>query len=46
MATHDIFRAKDVASRVGIMREGQLVAVHAASELSAHELEKVYLETV
>ncbi len=46
MATHDIFRAKDVASRVGIMREGQLVAVHAASELTANELEKVYLETV
>jgi ABC-2 type transport system ATP-binding protein len=46
MATHDIFRAKDMASRVGIMREGKLVAVHAASELSANELEKIYLETV
>lgn len=46
MATHDIFRAKDVASRVGIMREGQLVAVHAANELTANELEKIYLETV
>jgi ABC-2 type transport system ATP-binding protein len=46
MATHDIFRAKDVADRVGIMREGQLVAVHTANELSANELEKVYLETV
>jgi ABC-2 type transport system ATP-binding protein len=46
MATHDIFRAKDVASRVGIMREGQLVATHAATEFSATELEKIYLETV
>lgn len=46
MATHDIFRAKDIASRVGIMREGQLVAVHNANELTASELEKVYLETV
>jgi ABC-2 type transport system ATP-binding protein len=46
MATHDIFRAKDVASRVGIMREGQLVATHAAAELTANELEKIYLETV
>nr|WP_290937057.1 ATP-binding cassette domain-containing protein [Haliscomenobacter sp.] len=46
MATHDIFRAKDVATRVGIMREGQLVATHAANEFSATELEKIYLETV
>jgi ABC-2 type transport system ATP-binding protein len=46
MATHDIFRAKEVASRVGIMREGELVAVHSAAELTANELERVYLETV
>jgi ABC-2 type transport system ATP-binding protein len=46
MATHDIFRAKDVANRVGIMREGQLVATHAATDFSAAELEGIYLETV
>ena len=46
MATHDIFRAKDVASRVGIMREGQLVAVHQAADLTAVQLENIYLETV
>jgi ABC-2 type transport system ATP-binding protein len=46
MATHDIFRAKDVASRVGIMREGQLVAIHKAADLTAVELENIYLETV
>ncbi len=46
MATHDIFRAKDVANRVGIMREGQLVAIHKAAELTAVELENIYLETV
>ena len=46
MATHDIFRAKDVASRVGIMREGKLVAVHQAKDFSAAELENIYLETV
>jgi ABC-2 type transport system ATP-binding protein len=46
MATHDIFRAKDVATRVGIMREGQLVGIHAATDFSASELEKIYLETV
>lgn len=46
MATHDIFRAKDVAHRVGIMREGQLVAIHKAADLTAVELENIYLETV
>jgi ABC-2 type transport system ATP-binding protein len=46
MATHDIFRAKEVASRVGIMREGNLVAVHQAADFSASELENIYLETV
>jgi len=46
MATHDIFRAKDVATRVGFMREGQLVATHAAADFSAAELEGIYLETV
>jgi ABC-2 type transport system ATP-binding protein len=46
MATHDIFRAKDVASRVGIMRAGNLVAVHQAKDFSAAELENIYLETV
>ncbi len=46
MATHDIFRAREVATRIGIMREGKLVAVHQADELTANELEKVYLETV
>jgi ABC-2 type transport system ATP-binding protein len=46
MATHDIFRAKDLASRVGIMREGQLVATHTAADFSAAELEGIYLETV
>lgn len=46
MATHDIFRAKDMAHRVGIMREGQLVATHAAADFTAAELEGIYLETV
>jgi ABC-2 type transport system ATP-binding protein len=46
MATHDIFRAKDVATRVGIMREGKLIAVYHAADLTALELENIYLETV
>ncbi|WP_255651163.1 ABC transporter ATP-binding protein [Cesiribacter sp. SM1] len=43
MATHDIFRSKEVGTRVGIMREGELVDVLSAAELNANELEKLYL---
>lgn len=46
MATHDIFRAKEVANRIGIMKEGHLVAVIDAAGISANELEALYLQTV
>ena len=46
MATHDIFRAKEVASRVGIMKEGMLQSVIEAAAISANELEALYLKTV
>ncbi|WP_025764639.1 ABC transporter ATP-binding protein [Dyadobacter tibetensis] len=46
MATHDIFRAKEVATRIGIMREGCLQSVVRASDISANELEELYLRTV
>jgi ABC-2 type transport system ATP-binding protein len=46
MATHDIFRAKEVANRIGIMKEGNLVSVIDAKEISTNELEKLYLQTV
>ena len=46
MATHDIFRAKEVASRIGIMKEGSLQSVIDASSISANELESLYLKTV
>ena len=46
MATHDIFRAKEVATRIGIMKEGNLVSVIDASSISANELEALYLQTV
>ncbi len=43
MATHDIFRSKEIGTRVGIMREGELVDVLPAADLEANELEKLYL---
>lgn len=46
MATHDIFRAREVANRIGIMKEGNLVSVVDASTISANELEQLYLQTV
>jgi ABC-2 type transport system ATP-binding protein len=44
MATHDIFRSKEVGDRVGIMKHGELVATMGTSELSHTDLERVYLE--
>lgn len=46
MATHDIFRAREVASHIGIMRQGNLVTVIEADKISANELEDLYLQTV
>lgn len=46
MATHDIFRAKEVASHIGIMKEGTLQSVIDAAAISANELESLYLKTV
>lgn len=44
MATHDIFRSKEVGDRVGIMKQGELVATLDTSDLSHTDLERIYLE--
>lgn len=46
MATHDIFRAKEVAHRIGIMKRGNLVSEIKAENISANELEELYLQMV
>lgn len=48
MATHDIFRAKDVANRIGIMKDGRLVNIldNTRNSLHAKEIEEVYLQTI
>lgn len=46
MATHDIFRAKEVAHRIGIMKRGNLIKEINANEISANELEELYLQMV
>ncbi|MBT0962191.1 ABC transporter ATP-binding protein [Denitromonas iodatirespirans] len=42
--THDLFHAKQTASRIGIMRQGRLVAEMAAADVSHGELETLYLD--
>lgn len=44
MATHDLFRAKETGTRVGIMKHGKLVAELTTDEIGHADLEKIYLE--
>ncbi len=44
MATHDLFRARADATRVGILRDGKLVAEFSAADLQHADLEQLYLE--
>jgi ABC-2 type transport system ATP-binding protein len=44
MATHDLFRAKESGTRVGIMREGRLLQVLKTTEVGHSDLERRYLE--
>lgn len=44
MSTHDIFRAKEVADHIGIMRQGQLVMQKSSAELKHENLEQLYME--
>lgn len=44
MATHDIFRAKEIGDRIGIMMQGRLVNLLDTDALDAREIEQIYLE--
>ncbi|NVO08816.1 MAG: ABC transporter ATP-binding protein [Bacteroidales bacterium] len=43
MCTHDIFRAKELANRVGIMKDGRLIIILNRDEFLKEDLEKLYL---
>lgn len=43
ISTHDLFRAKDLASRIGIMRHGRLVETVEPERVTGRELEDLYL---
>ncbi|MGH8178484.1 MAG: ABC transporter ATP-binding protein [Steroidobacter sp.] len=44
MATHDLFRARELEGRIGIMKAGRLVENLAAAEVSHAQLDRIYLD--
>lgn len=46
MATHDIFNAINVGTRIGIMNEGALVYSTDTNNISAEELQQLYIKTI
>ena len=44
MSTHDIFRAKEIGDRVGIMKEGRLVLERTREDLQYEDLVKIYID--
>ncbi|MCY4154419.1 MAG: ABC transporter ATP-binding protein [Gammaproteobacteria bacterium] len=44
MATHDLFRAREIGDRIGILQAGHLVEVIDAKSVSGQQLEAIYLE--
>jgi ABC-2 type transport system ATP-binding protein len=42
--THDLFHAKQTATRIGIMKRGQLVAELNSEDISHTDLEALYLQ--
>ena len=46
MSTHDIFRAKEIADRIGILVEGNLERELTREEILEEDLEALYLHYV
>ncbi len=44
ISSHDIFRAKYIADRVGFMMQGKLVMMKTSEELKGEDLNKLYVE--
>ncbi|MFB0564176.1 MAG: ABC transporter ATP-binding protein [Candidatus Aminicenantaceae bacterium] len=44
MSSHDIFRAKYIADRVGFMMKGKMVMMQTKKELEGQDLNKLYVE--
>jgi len=46
MSTHDIFRARQLTDKIGIMKDGNLVVVLSQDELEASNLSDLYLDVM
>ena len=46
IATHDIFNAVNIGTRIGIMKSGELLHSISARDISPEQLQKLYLETI
>lgn len=46
MATHDLYHAKEVGTRIGIMKEGRLLTIMEAGAIDHYALESIYMEHV
>ena len=44
MASHDLFRVRETADKIGILKHGMLVEELAADQVSANTLEEMYLQ--
>jgi ABC-2 type transport system ATP-binding protein len=44
MVTHDLFRAREAGTRIGLMREGRLRSMIQAADITASQLERLYLD--
>jgi ABC-2 type transport system ATP-binding protein len=44
MASHDIFRVREVCNRIGILKKGEMVKELESKEVTTTELEHLYLE--
>jgi len=44
MASHDIFRVREVCNRIGILKKGSLVKELQSDQVTASELEDIYIE--
>ncbi|CAL2091072.1 ABC-2 type transport system ATP-binding protein [Tenacibaculum sp. 190524A05c] len=46
MATHDIFNAVNICARIGIMKEGTPVHIADTENITAQELQELYVKTI
>ena len=46
MATHDIFNAVNIGSKIGIMKEGTIVHTAKTENITAQELQDLYIKTI